>query len=227
VNALAAKRAPRKPKREPAAVRYAFYSVLVALVASMPVLTALYLNGSISADQLNAYSTIALSMVFSFIVFSYLLAKGRRLGAIVRELGLSRKSLTPKNIVIGAGLFAFVLLIELLLQEISQVTGIPLPTNVNALLASMPLPFLVFSFLIVPINEEILFRGFLVSRIGIIASALLFAIPHLLSYSSVSELVAAFAFGIAAGYVFKKTGSLYPSIFVHMLVNLIAILPFL
>ena len=87
--------------------------------------------------------------------------------------------------------------------------------------------FLLFSFLVAPINEEILFRGFMVPRIGILASAVLFSVPHLLSYSSVSELIAAFIFGIAAGYAFKKTGSLYPSIIAHALVNLISILPFI
>ena len=227
MNVLAAKRKPRRAARESAAVRYAFYLVLAVLVASIPALAALYFNSIISANTFDAYSSMALSLIFSFVVVSYLLAKGKRLGAIFDELGMSRKSLSAKNIAIGLGLFMLVLLISMLLQGFSQLTGIPLPTNVDALLAGMPLSFLVFSFLIAPVNEEMLFRGFLVSRIGIVASALLFAIPHLLSYSSISERVAAFAFGLAAGYVFKKTGSLYPGIIAHVLVNLIAILSLL
>lgn len=227
MTALAAKRKPRRAKREPAVVRYSFYSILAALVISIPVLTILYFNNAVSIDAYNAYSSMALSLIFSFVVVSYLLAKGKRLSAIADELGISKKFMSTKNLLIGLGLFALIVLVGVLLQEFSQLTGIPLPTNVDILLSGMPLSFLVFSAIVAPINEELLFRGFLVSRLGIVVSALLFSIPHLLSYSSISELLAAFAFGIAAGYAFKKTGSLYPSIFAHMLVNLIAILPFL
>ena len=230
---MAARRAPRTgtaaraKKVEPARVRYLFYLILVALFASIPVSGLLYLSNTISSGQFNAYSSMALSLLFSFSVLAYLLAKGRRLGDMVKELGLSRESLTARNIMIGAALFALVVFIGALLQEVSNATGIPLPTNVAALLSGMPLSFLVFSFIVAPVNEEVLFRGFLVPRVGILFSALLFAIPHLLAYSSVSELAAALAFGIAAGYVFRKTGSLYPSIMAHMLVNLLAVLSFL
>jgi membrane protease YdiL (CAAX protease family) len=221
------KRTRRKDKREPQALRYSVYSILFLLVASIPVMTVLYIHNLLSYDALNAYSSISLSMIFSFVVLSYLLAKGKKLGAISKELGISWKLLNARNIVIGVGLFALVVLLAYLLQVITQITGIQLPTNVEGILSNMPISFLIFSFLVAPINEELLFRGFLVPRIGIVLSALLFAIPHLLSYSSIAEFMAAFVFGIAAGYVFRKTGSLYPSIFAHMLVNLIAILPFL
>ncbi|MGC8730310.1 MAG: CPBP family intramembrane glutamic endopeptidase [Candidatus Micrarchaeia archaeon] len=88
----------------------------------------------------------------------------------------------------------------------------------------MPVYFLIFSFIIAPFTEEILFRGFLVPRLGIILSAIIFAVPHFISYLSISEFVAAFLFGLAAGYAYKKTGSLYVSILAHMLVNFLAIL---
>jgi hypothetical protein len=223
---LAARRSSRR-KGEPASVRYVFYFVLVALVTSIPVMTALYSSNMLSITLYDAYSSMALSLMFPFVVFAYLLARGRKLGAMADELGISRRFLSAKNILIGIGLLALVMLIGLLLQEFSQLTGIPLPTNVAGILSGAPLSFLVFTFLIAPINEEMLFRGFLVPRIGIVLSALVFAIPHLLSYSSISELVAAFAFGIAAGYVFKKTNSLYPSIIAHAIINLIAVLSYL
>ncbi len=87
-----------------------------------------------------------------------------------------------------------------------------------------PAYYLFFIAIIAPINEEILFRGFLVPRIGILASALIFAIPHLIIYYSVYELAFAFAFGLLAGYVFKKSGSLYSTIIAHMMVNVLAVL---
>ncbi len=220
--------AARAGKRgtEPAAIRCAFYLVSIALVIGILALPFLYVNGMAPLALYAALSSIALSLLFPFAVFSYMLAKGRRLGAIVSELGLSRRAFSIRNALIGLGLLAFVLLVGIALQAFSQLTGLPLPTNVGGLLSGMPLYFLVFSFLVAPINEEILFRGFLVPRIGVVLSAVIFAVPHLLTYSSVAELIASFAFGLIAGYALKKTRSLYPSIIAHMLVNMLTVLSF-
>ena len=114
------------------------------------------------------------------------------------------------------------LVVELGISLFSKFTNIPLPTNVMKLLGGMPIYFYIFSFLIAPVNEEILFRGFFVSRIGIIPSAILFALLHF-SYASISEFVAALIFGLLAGYVFKKTKSLYTSITAHVLLNFLTI----
>ncbi|MGC8495937.1 MAG: CPBP family intramembrane glutamic endopeptidase [Candidatus Micrarchaeia archaeon] len=173
-----------------------------------------------------ANNTIYLSLLFPSIVFSYLLFKGKQISSIISELGLSRKAFTARNILIGISLFFAIILLSIAMGLFSEVTSIPLPTNVTALLGGMPLYLLVFSFLIAPIDEEILFRGFLVPRIGIIASALLFALLHF-SYSSISEVVAALVFGLLAGYVFKRTKSLYASITGHILVNMLTIIAML
>ena len=104
---------------------------------------------------------------------------------------------------------------------------ISLPTNVRQLLGGLPAYFFAFAVIVAPIDEEILFRGFLVPRIGIILSALIFGILHFLSYASISEFIAAFVFGLIAGYAFKRTRSLYSTIIPHMLVNLLGILALL
>jgi membrane protease YdiL (CAAX protease family) len=173
-----------------------------------------------------ANNTIYLSLLFPSIVFSYLFFKRKDLSSIINELGLSKKALTARNILIGILLFFAIILLSIAMGLFSQITSIPLPTNVTELLGGMPLYLLIFSFLIAPIDEEILFRGFLVPRIGIIASALLFALLHF-SYSSISEVVAAIVFGLLAGYVFKRTKSLYASITGHMLVNMLTIIAML
>jgi len=173
-----------------------------------------------------ANSTIYLSLLFPSAVFSYLLMKRKPLHLIISELGLSRSKLTIRNLGIGVALFASILLLSFGLGIFSEITNIQLPTNVQQLLGGMPLYLLLFSFIIAPIDEEILFRGFLVPRIGIIASALFFALLHF-SYSSVSEFIAALIFGLLAGYVFKRTGSLYASITGHMLVNMLTIITIL
>ncbi len=185
-----------------------------------------YVQGTISVDELNTNSSITLSLMFPSFVVSYLLLRGWNLKTIVRQLGLSRDKLNKTAIMTGLKLFVWIFLLEIAITVFSDVTNIQLPTNVGAVLSGFPLYFLVFSFLVAPINEEILFRGFLVPRIGIVLSAIIFAILHS-GYASISEFGAALIFGLLAGYYFKKTGSLYTTIIAHMLVNLIAVIAIL
>lgn len=169
-----------------------------------------------------ANSTIALSLFFPLIVFSYLLAKGNRLKPIIRSLGLSRDKITLHNIGLGIVVFMAILALEFGMSIFEQVTHVSLPTNVNIVFSGMPLYLYLFTFIVAPFDEETLFRGFLVPRIGIIGSSLIFAILHF-GYGSISELIAAFIFGLIAGYAFKKTRSLYVSILGHALVNFLTI----
>ena len=116
------------------------------------------------------------------------------------------------------------LLLELAINAMGIAIGTQINTNVNVVFSNAPLWFLLFAFLIVPINEELLFRGLMVPRLGIVVSALIFGALHA-SYNSTFavEAVAACIFGMLSGYVYKKSGSLYPSILAHMLVNALAV----
>jgi uncharacterized protein len=217
------KRSSKKPKAERKSIRYASYFITLLLIGLLILTVVLYDTNTITGPILEADSSIALSLFFPSVVFSYLLIKGNTISGIVKMLGLSKDKLYLRAIAIGIGLFFAVVLLDLLLGLFSAATNIPLPTNVQTLLAGTPLYFLVFTFLIAPINEEILFRGFLVPRIGIVLSAIIFAVLHL-SYLSISEFLAAFFFALLAGYVFKRTKSLYPSIVAHMLVNAVTVI---
>ena len=103
-------------------------------------------------------------------------------------------------------------------------TGVQISTNVDVLLASAPLWFYAFSCIVAPLCEEVLFRGLMVPRLGIVVSALVFAALHA-SYDSTFaiEVIAALIFALIAGYVFRKTKSLYPSLVAHILVNTLTI----
>ena len=212
----------KRVKKEKPVVRYAFYTITIIIIAVNVLLIALYNAGSVSATAVTADSSMALSLLFPSAVFSYLLAKGQNLKKIITDLGLSRDKLNSKSIMIGLALFALIVLMELLLGAFSAATGVQLPTNVSALLTGMPAYFLAFTFIIAPIDEEILFRGFMVPRLGIITSALLFAVLHL-TYLSVSQFVAAFVFGLLAGYSLRENKSLYSTILAHALVNFLTI----
>ena len=164
-----------------------------------------------------ANSSIALSLIFPFIVFAYLMFRGKGLGRIISELGLSRRKLTYRYIAIGILLFFLFFGLEFFMGAIEEITHVYISSNVTEYLSNLPIYFYIFVFLVAPIDEEILFRGFMVPRFGIVLSALVFGALHYISYFSYIELIAAFIFGLAAGYVFKKTNSLYPSIVGHML----------
>ena len=234
----------RRRKERP--IRYLIYAVFFALLVTLGATVHLYSAGQLSQSSYLVYASIAQSMLFSFVVFAYILARRGTLGQAIGELGLSRRSWGFRCILYGIGLFAAILLLEIILSVFQAVTGVQLPTNVSQLFTGLPFYFLVFSVVVVPVNEEVLFRGFLVPKIGatllsalrrptkrdytyamwagIIISALIFGALHYLSYSSISELVAALVFGILSGYVRMKKNSLYPSIIAHMLVNFLGLL---
>ncbi len=216
--------APRiQTRRDPPYIRYFIYAVTLFLFVFTFYTPVLFYQGVLTENFVNLYSTISLSLLFPFLVFSYMLLKGNTVRGIVSELGLGRSRIKARYIGLGIGIFLVILLLELGTGIFSSITGIPLPTNVKQTLSGFPLFFYIFTFTIAPIDEEILFRGFLVPRVGIVLSAFIFAILHF-GYGSVVEFAAAFIFGLIAGYAFKRTKSLYTTITAHALVNFLSIL---
>ncbi|MCZ6539880.1 MAG: CPBP family intramembrane metalloprotease [Chloroflexi bacterium] len=79
-----------------------------------------------------------------------------------------------------------------------------------------------------PVAEEIFFRGFvlngLLKRFGVgralLLSSLLFGLFHI----DPGAIVPTFALGIVLGWVYLKTGSIWPAMFVHALHNTVAVL---
>lgn len=79
-----------------------------------------------------------------------------------------------------------------------------------------------------PIAEEIFFRGFvlpgLIKRLGVgralVISSLVFGLFHI----DPGAIVPTFALGLALGWVYLKTGSIWPAIFAHGLHNTVAVL---
>jgi len=185
----------------------------------------LYFFSLISYGTLEFASDAAVSFAFSCSAVAYLLVvdKKKKTG-VAKRLGLGGSALSIRNVLFGLMLFAIILLLEIAAGLVSSVTGIQINTNANLLFAGAPAWFYVFAVVVAPINEEIMFRGLMVPRIGILLSSIFFALPHATYDSSFFiEVIAAFIFGVLAGYVYKRTNSLYPSIVAHMLVNLITV----
>jgi hypothetical protein len=74
-----------------------------------------------------------------------------------------------------------------------------------------------------PVSEELLFRGVVANAllrcgpvVGVIGSATIFALMHGINI----VLPAAFVAGLATGEVFRRSGSVWPAIVVHVVFNL-------
>lgn len=70
--------------------------------------------------------------------------------------------------------------------------------------------------------EEYFFRGFLVNRIGLIPSSILFGLAHI-GYGSIAELIGAIFLGLILAYWFKQNKSIIQNYLGHLLYNLLAI----
>jgi hypothetical protein len=203
-----------------------FIAIIIGLNILFTVL-ALYMAGwNASSADATVYLTILESLSLPLAVAAYFAARGRSAREMVAQLGLSRKGLNWRSLRWGLALFIAILIMELAIGAFSDATGISLPTNTNLVFCGTPLYFLVFSVVGAPLDEEVLFRGFLVPRIGIILSALIFAVLHA-GYASYSEFAAALVFGLLAGYAAKRLQTIYPSIFAHLLVNAVGVLSLL
>jgi len=185
----------------------------------------LYNYNYISALSAEILTTALFSLLLPALSFAYLAYKGMNFRQALSNMGLIQKLSRNRIILLGLLIFTIIFVLELVISLWSSITNISISTNSCSVITGMPLWFILFVAFIGPLDEEIFFRGFLVRRIGIILSALLFAVLHA-GYGSTFgiDIIAALIFGLIAGYVFKKTESLYPSLIAHILVNVIAVI---
>ena len=115
----------------------------------------------------------------------------------------------------------------LIIKVHAQATGQPDQSQavLHAAVRSGALPFLLAGLggaILTPLGEELLFRGIIANALnrygamaGIGASALIFGIAH---GTGVVLWVAIMA-GLVSGALFRKTGSVWPSVVLHMVYN--------
>ncbi len=135
---------------------------------------------------------------------------------------------------IGIGV-AVLVAVQVIFSIIPQLLEIPVDVGDVATefeTADIPLLYVLTIAVLVPVFEEVLFRGFLfkgleATRLGpvgaIVAVALLFAVIHV-QYSLI-VLVNVFCIGILFGFARYKTNSLLTPIVLHILLNSVSLLP--
>ncbi len=70
--------------------------------------------------------------------------------------------------------------------------------------------------------EELFFRAFLIEKIGIFGSTLIFTIFHL-GYGSIAQVIGVFFLGLILAYWFKKNKSIIQNYIGHLLYDFLAI----
>lgn len=123
-------------------------------------------------------------------------------------------------LLLGAGL--------LLLEGTALLTQVaPIPPSLGALFQNVTIGSGAVGFFFVvlagPLAEELLFRGVILSgllshhraRWAIVASAVLFGVVHL----NLWQFVPAFGMGLVSGWLFVRTGSLWPCVAFHAAYN--------
>ncbi|WGI17075.1 type II CAAX endopeptidase family protein [Methanonatronarchaeum sp. AMET-Sl] len=162
-------------------------------------------------------------MFIPFVLIPILWVKFINQGNYKKYLGLHKEKLT-KNILLGIVFAAISLIIAFLLSEILiNFLGIE---EQNVLLEEIvgfgPIMALIIS-LSAGISEEIFFRGYLQTRIGLIPAAALFALVHA-SYGVIIQIIGPFIMGLLIGYLYLKTNSVIGPIVAHTLYNLVVLL---
>lgn len=135
---------------------------------------------------------------------------------------------SPRKIAIGvlhaAGIYmaTVALLVTLVLLANALFHYVPDNAGVLERVSGFPLYITILAFTLAPLSEELLFRGFLARRFGVVLSSLVFAVVHA-GYNSLYEIAAAFLIGAVLAVYFTRTKNIVPCIIAHAIFNFVSI----
>jgi len=89
------------------------------------------------------------------------------------------------------------------------------------LFAAMSIKQIVVSMLLVAVIEEWLFRGLIQTYLGWIVASVIFGIVHIRYLRKPVMLIIVLLIGILLGYIFKLTGSLWPPVICHYVIDVL------
>ena len=204
-------------------VALAFVSAKLEKTVSIPV-AALLIFFLYTASVSMFFNSIVLSLFLLGFPFAWLrFVEKKTFNESLQLLMVTRKGFLW-NALLGFCLTLFlfypIMFLEVVILKLVGITDV---SNVSEIIRKAPLWLAVFSFTVAPVAEEFFFRGFLLPRIGIVASAVLFGLAHY-AYSSVAEFLGAFTIGLLLGILLLRTRNIVSVIVAHITFNLISIL---
>lgn len=163
-----------------------------------------------------------------FSISMYFLWK-KDLKTTLKSLGIPGN--IKKNIIYIIGGFVVIGIALFVLGILLSYLGINDQKNISDFVNALPLYLLAMAILFAPISEELMFRALLITKIrektgsallAVVLAAAIFASLHI-TYGSVVEIIGAFTIGAILGAVYVRSGSIIPSIVIHMIFNFISI----
>lgn len=147
-------------------------------------------------------------------------------------LGLNR--FNPNTLAIGCGLLVAVYVVVIINNLIMVALGIITQADVvSDLLGEIdsPLLFAFVTAIVAPFTEELFFRGFLFKGLrekygwvnALMFSSIIFALFH----GQIATLIPTFLLGALFAYMYQRTESVFPGMFLHFTVNAMGVVVFL
>lgn len=201
----------------------AVYVLALGIVMGTAVqIEALILGEDVSGGPLTQSDLLAsmainfITMFFSVVAFSLIRRKG------VSSFGLSTRNL-GLNMLVGtiAGIMLFMFLVAVVL--VLSILGVDLPqSEAGSGFSTIGIPLSIAVSLTAAITEETFFRGFLQTRIGLIAASVLFGFAHI-GYGTVTQIVFPFLYALVFGWLYKRTGTLAAPMAAHFAYDMIVL----
>jgi CAAX protease family protein len=196
------------------------------LVGSIAVFSFAGRAASDNAPDQNAfyrYDTVAVGVIIYLLLFSLALLIAS--GLDLREaFALRRPASWRRAALIALGAFVAMWIVAAILEQIFH-AGEEQGLDPKQLSVDLLPPFLlnlVLAAVIVPIVEELVYRGIgftLLVQFGNLAAIAVTAVAFALAHGIVEGLPVFFVIGAAFAFVRSRTGSVYPSMFMHGIFN--------
>ncbi len=168
------------------------------------------------------YANFILDLFLILSPILYLKFREKKAVTTTREFGLeTRPGNWLSEIFLMGKIFFSLLAISILLSILLQLLGVNDLANVENVvrgLLSTNLAILLYFMIVRVFAEEFFFRAFLVPRVGVAASSIVFGLSHL-AYGSVAEVIGAIVLGGVLGHFYQKERRLIANFVAHVLYN--------
>ena len=209
--------------------------LLLAVFLVLYPLFQLLLNLFAPQNSLQVESKIAQlyvpTLVLQILILASILMAIIKDGETLASLGIKRKDFSWINLGISIGFMIFALVFLNVLHLALSSLGLPISKDIALILPRTIAERIIWIILAIMtgVSEEICFRGFVISRMGILTrsvwpgvvlGSLAFSIGH--SYQGIGGVIVIGTYGLMFALLFLARGSLVPCIIAHALQDILA-----